>query len=39
MKDTIRAIYTIIGVGFTLFAIAYLAMLGIFFLTWLGGII
>lgn len=39
MKDTIRTLYMIIGAGFMLFAIAYLSMLGIFFLTWLGGII
>lgn len=39
MKDTIRTIYTIIGIGFSLFALGYLVILGLLFLTWLGGVI
>lgn len=39
MKDTIKTIYTIIGIGFSLFVLGYLAILAVLFLTWLGGII
>ena len=39
MKETIRTIYTIIGIGFSLFALGYLVILGLLFLTWLGGVI
>lgn len=39
MKDTIRTIHTIIGIGFSLFALGYLVILGLLFLTWLGGVI
>lgn len=39
MKDTIKTIYTIIGIGFSLFALGYLVILALLFLTWLGGVI
>lgn len=39
MKDKIKTIYTIIGIGFSLFALGYLVILVLLFLTWLGGII
>lgn len=39
MKDTIKTIYTIIGIGLSLFILGYLVILSILFLTWLGGII
>lgn len=38
MKDTIKTLYTIIAVGFTLFAISYLLILALIFLAWLGGV-
>lgn len=38
MKDTIRTIYAIIGIGFSLFALGYLVILWMLFLTWLGGV-
>lgn len=38
MKEIIITLYMVIAVGFTFFAVAYLAMLGIFFLVWLGGV-
>lgn len=38
MKDTIRTMYTIIGIGFSLFALGYLVILGLLLLTWLGGV-
>lgn len=39
MKDKIKTIYTIIGIGFSLFALGYLVILVLLFLTWLGGVI
>lgn len=39
MKDTVKTIYTIIGIGFSLFALSYLVILALLFLTWLGDII
>lgn len=39
MKDTVKTIYTIIGIGFSLFSLGYLVILALLFLTWLGGII
>lgn len=38
MKDKIKTIYTIIGIGFSLFSLGYLVILAILFLSWLGGI-
>lgn len=39
MKDTVKTIYTIIGIGFSLFALVYLVILGLLLLTWLGGVV
>lgn len=39
MKDKIKTIYTIIGIGFGLFALGYLVILSLLLLTWLGGVI
>lgn len=39
MKDTVKTLMIVAGVGFTLFAIAWLAMIAILTITWLGGII
>lgn len=38
MKDTIKTMYTIIGVGFSLFALSYLVIIALLCLTWLGGV-
>lgn len=38
MKDKIKTLYTIIGIGFSLFALDYLVILMLLFLTWLGSI-
>ena len=39
MKDTIKTLTMIVGVGFTFTAIAWLAMLVMLLITWFGGII
>ena len=38
MKDTVKTLITIVGVGFTFMAIAWLVMLGLLMLNWFGGI-
>lgn len=39
MKDTVKTLTIIIGVSFAFIVIAWLAMLAILSITWLGGII
>lgn len=39
MKDIIKTIYTIIGIGFTFMAIAWLGMLGLLMINWFGGVV
>lgn len=39
MKDKIKTIYTIIGIGFSFFALGYLVILALLLFTWLGGAI
>ena len=39
MKDTVKTLMIAAGVGFTLIAIAWLAMIAILSIAWLGGII
>nr|DAV26825.1 MAG TPA: hypothetical protein [Caudoviricetes sp.] len=39
MKQTVKALITIIGIGFTFTAIAWLVMLGLLMLNWFGGVI
>lgn len=39
MKDTVKTLTIIIGVSFAFIAIAWLAMIAILSITWLGGII
>ena len=39
MKDTVKTLMIAAGVGFTLIAIVWLAMIAILTITWLGGII
>ena len=37
MKDTVKTLMIVAGVGFTLIAITWLAMLATLLITWLGG--
>ena len=37
MKDLARTLITIIGVAITFFMISYLLILGLIFVSWLGG--
>lgn len=37
MKDTVKTLMIVAGVGFTFIAIAWLAMLATLLITWLGG--
>ena len=39
MKDTVKTLMIAVGVCFTLIAIAWLAMIAILSIAWLGGII
>lgn len=39
MKDTVRTLTMIIGVSFSFIVIAWLGMLAMLLITWLGGII
>ena len=39
MKDTVKTLMIVAGVSFTLIAIAWLAMIAILSIAWLGGII
>lgn len=39
MKDTVKTLTIIVGVSFAIIAIAWLAILAILLITWLGGII
>ena len=39
MRDTVKTLTIIIGVGFSFIAITWLVMLAILFATWFGGII
>lgn len=39
MKDTVKALTIVAGVSFAFIVIAWLAMLAILSITWLGGII
>ena len=39
MKDTVKTLTMIIGVGFTFIAIAWLVMLALLLITWFGGVI
>lgn len=39
MKDTVKTLMLVVGVGFTLITIAWLVMLAILIVTWFGGII
>ena len=37
MKDTVKTLMMVAGVGFTLIAITWIAMLATLLITWLGG--
>lgn len=39
MKDTVKTLMIVAGVGFAVIAIAWLAMIAILLIAWLGGII
>ena len=39
MKDTVKTLTIVVGVGFAFIAIAWLAMIAILSIAWLGGII
>jgi hypothetical protein len=39
MKDTVKTLTIIIGVAFTFIVIAWLVMLALLLITWIGGII
>lgn len=39
MKDTVKTLTIIVGVGFAVITIAWLAMIAILSIAWLGGII
>lgn len=39
MKDTVKTLMIIVGVGFALITIAWLAMIAILSIAWIGGII
>ena len=39
MKDTVKTLTIVAGVGFAFIVIAWLAMLATLLITWLGGII
>lgn len=39
MKDTVKTLTIVAGVSFAFIAIAWLAMLAVLLITWLGGII
>ena len=39
MKDTVKTLTIVAGVGFAFIAIVWLAMIAILSITWLGGII
>ena len=39
MKDTVKTLMIVAGVGFTFIVISWLAMIAILSITWLGGII
>ena len=37
MKDTVKTLMIVAGVGFTLIAITWIGMIAMLFITWLGG--
>ena len=39
MKDTVKTLMIIVGVGFTLIAITWIGIIATLLITWLGGII
>ncbi len=39
MKDTVKTLTIVAGVGFAFIVIAWLAMLAMLLITWIGGII
>ena len=39
MKDTVKTLMIVAGVGFTLIAITWVGMLATLLITWIGGII
>jgi hypothetical protein len=39
MKDTVKVLMMVAGVGLTLIAITWIGMLAMLLITWLGGII
>ena len=39
MKDTLKTLMMVVGVSFAFIAVAWLAMIAILTITWLGGII
>ena len=39
MKDTVKTLMIVAGIGFTLIAITWIGMLAILLITWIGGII
>ncbi len=39
MKDTVKTLMMVAGVGFAFIAVAWLAMIAILSIAWLGGII
>ena len=39
MKDTVKTLMIVAGVGFAVITIAWLAMIAILLITWIGGII
>lgn len=39
MKDTVKTLMMVAGVGFTLIAITWIGVLAMLLITWIGGII
>ena len=39
MKDTVKTLMMVVGVGFTLIAITWIGMLATLLIAWIGGII
>ena len=39
MKDTVKTLTIVVGVGFAFIVIAWLAMLAMLLITWIGGVI
>ena len=39
MKDTVKTLMIVVGIGFTLIAITWIGIIATLLITWLGGII